>query len=216
MELMSENNSLSFPAHKEIVRAQIERFHVYYIDYFQREETLRMVEYFFEKVYNVEGKQDWVRIAIEGFDKVKSMIKESTRDSMEELLELNYLTDRLDTMMAEMLLKKGWNGEQISRETYDSLFSELGHEEDRKKQLFHVLKNMRQFYSLAHRPINSIILKPAKFMSKILGIYPLFATVEEGYHACLPVKSDIFESFYADVEKKEWNYLKERFPNISK
>lgn len=216
MELMSENNSLSFPAHKEIVRAQIERFHVYYIDYFKREETLRMVEYFFEKVYNVEGKQDWVKIAIEGFDKVKSMIKESTRDSMEELLELNYLTDRLDTMMAELLLKKGWKGEQISREFYDSLFSELGHEEDRKKQLFHVLKNMRQFYSLAHRPINSIILKPAKFMSKILGIYPLFATVEEGYHACLPVKTEIFESFYADVEKKEWNYLKERFPNISR
>ena len=36
----------------------------------------------------------------------------------------------------------------------------------------------------AHRPINAVLMKPARFMAKILGIHPM-ETIEEGYHACL-------------------------------
>ncbi len=202
-------------AKKEIIRAQIERFHEFYFRYFNQPETLRMVQFFFEKVYNMDGAQEWIEIAYSGFDKVKSMIKESTRESMEQLMELHQITDELDKKMAELLLKKGWKpGTQISRQTYDELFQEMGEAELRAKQLKYVLRNLTQFYELAHRPINSVILKPVRFMSKVLGIYPLFAIVEEGYYACLTVSLEIFQAFYKEVEIKEWDYLFKMFPHL--
>ncbi|MCX7999398.1 MAG: hypothetical protein N3A69_10690, partial [Leptospiraceae bacterium] len=91
---------------------------------------------------------------------------------------------------------------------------ELGHAEMRAKQLTYVLRNLTQFYDLAHRPINSVILKPVRFMSKVLGIYPLFAIVEEGYYACLTVSLEIFQAFYKEVEQKEWEYLYKMFPEL--
>lgn len=206
-----------YEAKKEIVRAQVERFHEFYSEYFNRQETIRMVEFFFEKVYNLEGKQEWVDIAVNGFEKIKSLAKESTRESMEQLIELNNSTDELDSWMAELILMKGWKPtKELSREEYDSYFIEMGHEEERKKQLKFVLNNLIQFYELAHRPVNAVLLKPAKFMSKILGLYPLLAIVEEGYYACLPVSKEIFDGFYKEVETKEWEYLNKCFPSTKK
>ena len=43
-----------YNAKKEVVRAQVERFHEFYSDYFNREETLLMVQYFYEKIYNLK------------------------------------------------------------------------------------------------------------------------------------------------------------------
>jgi hypothetical protein len=205
-----------FEAKKEVVRAQIERFHEFYYSYFQREETLKMVEFFFERVYNLEGKQEWIDIAYNSFEKVKTMMKESTRESMEQLMELHAITDKLDTEMALLILRKGWKeNDKLSRSEYDLYFRELGYAEERTTQLKYVLKNLIQFYELAHRPINAVIMKPARFMSKVLGVYPLFATVEEGYYACLTVSKEIFDSFYKEVEKKEWEYLKQAFPEFN-
>jgi hypothetical protein len=203
-----------YEAKKEIVRAQVERFHDFYLDYFQREETLKMVEFFFEKVYSLEGKHEWVDIAYNSFEKVKTMMKESTRENMEQLMELHAITDELDTEMAKLLLNKEWNGLPISRHDYDTLFVELGRADRRAIQLKYVLKNLIQFYELAHRPINAMIMKPARFMSKVLGLYPLFAAVEEGYYACLPVSLEIFQGFYKEVESREWDYLFGFFPEL--
>ena len=205
-----------FEAKKEIVRAQVARFHEFYSDYFNRENTIPMVRYFFEQIYNLEGKEEWQELAISTFDKVKHMIKDQTRINIQQLLDLNNLTDKLDTQLAYLLVEKGWNGQQqqLNLEEYTQLYKELGHEIERKEQLVIVLKNLRQFYELAHRPINAMIMRPARFMSKILGVYPLFARVEEGYHAVLPVNHEIFEAFYQEVKKKEWEFLYNAFPKI--
>lgn len=210
---MQDNHSLLFEAKKEIVRIQVYRFKVYYKSYFELEETQRMVRYFFDKIYNLEGKEEWIYLAKNTFEKVKNMIKEQTKNNVEQLIELNDLTDYLDGLMAELLLNKGWQTNQfLSLDDYNQLYRELGLFEERKKQLLVVLKNMKLFYELAHRPINVVIMKPAKFMSKVLGVYPLFASVEEGYHAVLPVHREIFDKFYEEVQKKEWEFLYSQFP----
>jgi hypothetical protein len=176
-----------------------------------------MVNYFFDKIYNLDAKAEWVDLAISSFDKIKSMIKDQTRESMERLIDLNNLTDKLDTQMAYLILEKKWQeGTDLTQEEYTKYFIELDHAEERFKQLEIVLLNLRQFYDLAHRPINAVLMKPARFMAKILGIHPLFATIEEGYHACLPVNHDLFESFFAEVDKKEHEYLRACFPNFGK
>lgn len=204
-------------AKRQVVQAQVNRFKITYRNYFERPDTIQMVNYFFDKIYNLDAKAEWVDLAISSFDKIKSMIKDQTRESMERLIDLNNLTDKLDTQMAYLILEKKWEvGTDLTQEQYNQYFIELDHAEERFKQLEIVLLNLRQFYELAHRPINAMLIKPARFMAKILGIHPLFATIEEGYHACLPVNHDLFESFFAEVDKTEHEFLRTCFPNFGK
>jgi len=206
-----------FATKKQVVKAQVTRFKITYHSYFERPDTIQMVNYFFDKIYNLEAKAEWVDLAISSFDKIKSMIKEQTKESMERLIDLNNLTDKLDTQMAYLMLEKHWNEEnELTQDKYLEYFIELGHAEERFQQLEIVLLNLRQFYELAHRPINAVLMKPARFMAKILGIHPLFATIEDGYHACLPVNHDLFESFFSEVDKTEHEFLKTCFPKFGK
>lgn len=203
-------------AKAEVVRIQIQRFRHFYNEYFHKNETIPLVEYFFEKVYSLEGKEAWLHLAMNTFQKVKHMIKDTTRENVESLIEVNNLTEELDSAMAHMLLENGWEGETLTLEEYTDYYIELGEEEKRRRQLEIVLHNLKLFYDLAHRPINAILIRPAKFMSQMLGVYPLFKSVEEGYYATLPVPPEIFHAFYEEVEKKEWKFLEDCFAERKK
>lgn len=202
-------------ARREIVRVQVERFHLYYYDFFHRKETIEMAKFFFETVYNLDGKEEWEELAFTTYDKVKNMMKEGTRESVERLMELNTITDELDIQMAKLLLSKGWQpGKELDQEEYLALFCELDERETRKKQLEIVLFNLKKFYELAHKPVSAYIIKPAAMMSRLLGVYPLFKKVEQGYYATLPVGQDLFNEFYTNVKEKEWEFLYKAFPTL--
>lgn len=199
-------------AQKEIVRCQIGRFHEFYASYFNRPDTRGMVEYFFDRVYSLEEDQDWRKTALTTFQNVRHLVAEETRSKIEHLLELHDLTESLDMSMAGLLIAQGWDGRQLSLEDYRTLYVHCGRAEDRARHLNLVFQNMVSFYALAHRPINSMIIKPARFMTKMLGIYPLFAPVEQGYYAVLPVSRELFDEFIAEVQRREWEYLNSAFP----
>ncbi|GBF43299.1 hypothetical protein LPTSP2_25960 [Leptospira ellinghausenii] len=202
-------------ARREIVRVQVERFHLFYTDFFHRTETIAMAKFFFETVYNLDGKEEWENLAFQTYDKVKNMLKEGTRESIERLMELNSITDELDIQMAKLLLAKGWvYGNEISQDEYFQLFCELDKRDLRKKQLEVVLFNLKKFYELAHKPVSAYIIKPAAMMSKLLGVYPLFKKVEQGYYATLPVNQMLFDEFYVLVQEKEWDFLYKAFPSL--
>jgi hypothetical protein len=202
----------SFEEHKlkqakaEIVRAQVERFRKFYADYFHLEETISMVEYFFETIYNLDGKEAWMHLALDTYQKVKGMMKETTRANLETLIELNNLTDHLDS-------ERDWDGKKLTREEYDDLYKAYGHKEERKKQLEIVLHNLRTFYELAHKPISAYLIRPARFMASLLGVSLLFESVEKAYNAVLPVSPEIFVSFIEQVERRETEYLESAFLN---
>jgi len=198
-------------AKTEIVRSQVERFRKFYADYFHLEETIPMVEYFFETIYNLEGKEAWMNLALDTYQKVKGMMKETTRSNLETLIELNNLTDRLDGEMAKLLLARGWDGKKLNREEYDDLYRAFGHKQERIKQLEIVLHNLRTFYELAHRPIAAYLIRPARFMASLLGVSLLFDSVEQAYNAVLPVSPEIFSSFIEKVEERETQYLNSAF-----
>lgn len=207
-----EENKLKL-AKAEIVRSQVERFRKFYADYFHLEETIPMVEYFFETIYNLDGKEVWMNLALDTYQKVKGMMKESTRVNIETLIDLNHLTDKLDGEMAKLLIQRNWSGRKLSREEYDELFRAFGHPEEREKQLSIVLHNLRTFYELAHRPISAYLIRPARFMASVLGVSVLFDSVEQAYNAVLPVSPEIFVSFIEKVEQRESEYLKTAFQN---
>lgn len=171
------------------------------------EETIPMVEYFFEKIYNLEGREVWLHLAMDTYQKVKGMLKETSRENIEYLIELNNLTEEMDTIFAKHLVDGGWDGKRLSREEYDFYYGQMGHYEERMRQLEIVLRNLKVFYELAHKPISAYLIKPAKFMASLLGVSALFQSVEEAYNATLPVSSNIFNSFYEEVKKRETEYI---------
>lgn len=202
-------------AHIEVVRVQVERFHEFYSSYFNQEETIGMARYFFETVYNLEGRAELEELALTTYSKVKHMLKETTRENVERLIDLNHITDELDVKLAKLLISNGWKpGKLITQAEYKVYYKSLGEAKLRKKQLEVVLFNLRKFFELAHKPISGYIIKPAAMMSKMLGVYPLFEKIEQGYYATLPVKKDTFEAFFKVVEKREWEFLYESFPEL--
>ena len=202
-------------AREEVVRVQVERFHEFYAEYFNQKETIPMAQFFFETVYNLEGKEEWESLALSTYAKVKHMLKEGTRESVERLIFLNQITDELDIKLAILLVKKGWKpGDKVSQEEYKLHFKEMGESELRKKQLEVVLFNLKKFYELAHRPISAYIIKPAAAVARMLGVYPLFKKVEQGFYATLPVTKLTFDSFFNSVEQKEWEFLYNSFPEL--
>ncbi len=202
-------------AHVEVVRVQVERFHEFYSSYFNQEETIGMARYFFETVYNLDGREELEELALTTYSKVKHMLKETTRENVERLIDLNHITDELDIKLARLLLSNGWKpGKVISQSEYKVCYKALGEARLRKKQLEVVLFNLRKFFELAHKPISGYIIKPAAMMSKMLGVYPLFEKIEQGYYATLPVKKDTFEAFFKVVEEREWDFLYDSFPEL--
>ncbi|PTM48324.1 hypothetical protein CLV95_10853 [Leptospira borgpetersenii serovar Javanica] len=95
----------------------------------------------------------------------------------------------------------------MSREEYDLHYGQMGHYKERIRQLEIVLRNLKVFYELAHRPISAYLIKPARFMASLFGVSALFQSVEEAYNATLPVSANIFNSFYEEVKKRETEYI---------
>jgi len=200
-------------AREEIVRVQVERFHLFYQAYFDRPETIAMARFFFESVYNLEGKEEWEELALKTYSKVKNMMKETSRENIERLIELNTITDELDFRMGKIILQKHWKvGILLSQEEYFHTYQECGEKAKRKKQLEVVLLNLRKFYERAHKPIAAAVMKPADVISKMLGVYPLFQRIEQGYEATLHVRLSTFNEFYQEIEKREWEFYHREFP----
>ena len=172
-----------------------------------------MVEYFFDRIYSLEEDETWRKKALSTFASVRHLVAEDTRGKIEHLMELHDLTDSLDMSMAHLMADQGWHGDELSLEDYRTLYVLCGRAEDRARHLNLVFQNMVSFYALAHRPINNLIIKPARLMTKMLGIYPLFAPVEEGYYAVLPVPRELFDEFLSEVQRREWEYLNSAFPS---
>lgn len=73
------------------------------------------------------------------------MMKETSRENIEYLIELNNLTEELDTIFAKHLVDSGWDGKRLSREEYDLHYGQMGHYKERIRQLEIVLRNLKVF-----------------------------------------------------------------------
>lgn len=199
-------------AHEEIVRSQVERFHKSYNDYFQKKETEKLVKFFFEQIYDVEAQHTIIQIAINTYHKVKGQLASHTRENLENLIELNQLTNALDRKMGALLIKKGWTeGKQISLDEYAALYKELGLEAERREQLFTSLKCMMVSYQLAHRPFNEVLLKAAKGFAIMFGVMPLYHFANDGYKATVAVSKGVFDKFIERVTEVEMAYIEKAF-----
>ena len=189
---MTDNTTL-IKAQKEIVRVQIERLHNVYESYFNREDTKDLVNFFFDKIYAMDNTDKFLRIAVDIFNKVKFGLNPTTRENLETIIRVHEYTTELDGEMGKLLIEKGWKeGKKTAIKEYRKIYVEFGHAKGRVDQLKTVIKCMRIFHAMAHRPQAEGYIKAAKLFSRIFGVHSLFVQLEEGYYATVSIKPDIF------------------------
>lgn len=198
----------------EIMAAQTRRFKEFYGVYFEKEESADLVNFFFEKIYNLDSQSQIIQTAISTFGKIKSKLPAEIRQSIQDVIDLNEFTHRMDEGMAEILVAQGWKeGQSISTQLLTDIYKVYNHRPERVKQLKVMLDTLEFSHQLAHSPLGKMLLGPARMAARIFRVLPLFEFLEEGYLATRKVPVEMFTEFLSDVETKEWNYL---YDNLGK
>lgn len=201
-------DDLQLQAKLEIMRAQSQRFKEYYASYFAQEETSDLVNFFFEKIYNLDSQGHIIQTAINTFGKIKNKLPAEIRKSIQDVIDLNDFTARMDEGMAEVLIHRGWKpGMQIDTKELAEIYKIFGHRDDRIKQLTVLIDTLEFSHQLAHSSLGRVLLGPARMAARIFRVMPLFEFLEEGYFATRKVSVDLFTEFLHDVEAKEWEFL---------
>jgi hypothetical protein len=197
--------------HQVVVNTHINRFRVTYPEFFKLKETVKLVEYFFNRVYNLDGKQERDVLVLSTYGKFRSLISEKSRNRMENLINLNDITDRLDQQMAQFLRKR-----EVKKLRHDSILSEAqikscyqkGNQlQDRQDQLNLLIHNLESFFELSKHPLAEVIMRPAYLAAVMVNAKPLYNLFEEGYLAAKPVSKETFYKFIDAVKKREKEYL---------
>lgn len=207
------NSTLFDQAKIEIMQAQTRRFKESYGSYFAQEDSAELVNFFFEKIYNLDSQGQIIQTAINTFNKIKSKLPAEIRQSIQDVIDLNDLTHSMDAGMAQVLLDRGWTGGPISLEELIAVYKQYNHRAERVKQLEVMLKTLEFSHQLAHSPLGKVLLGPARMAARIFRVLPLFEFLEEGYLATRKVSVELFNDFLKDVEETEWKYL---YDNLGK
>jgi hypothetical protein len=207
------NSTLFDQAKIEIMQAQTRRFKESYGSYFAQADSAELVNFFFEKIYNLDSQGQIIQTAINTFNKIKGKLPAEIRQSIQDVIDLNDLTHSMDAGMAQVLLERGWTGGQISLEELVAVYKQYNHRAERIRQLEVMLKTLEFSHQLAHSPLGKVLLGPARMAARIFRVLPLFEFLEEGYLATRKVSVEMFNDFLKDVEETEWKYL---YDNLGK
>ncbi len=201
-------DDLQLQAKQEIMRAQSQRFKEFYAKYFEQEETRDLVNFFFEKIYNLESQGAIIQTAINTFGRIKDKLPKEIKKSIQDVIDLNDFTHSMDEGMAGALLQRGWKpGTLIDTVELAEVYKAYGHREERIQQLTVMIDTFQFSHQLAHSPLGKVLLGPARLAARIFRVMPLFEFLEEGYMATRKVGVDLFTEFLHEVEAKEWEFL---------
>ncbi len=200
--------------HGLIIQTHIYRFFQEYHDYFEKDKTKKLVNFFFNRIYTLEGKDQRDNMAQETFSRFRGILSEKSRNRIDKLLRLNSLTDELDKEMAihwkndPELSGKIEYWKVIPCDVFKGLMLRSNTFESRKEQATLSIENLESFFELSKNPIAEMVMKPIKMAAMMMGIRQLYETLEEGYNATRPVDKELFKIFMEEVREKESDYLK--------
>lgn len=196
-----------------IVNTHIRRFRNTYGEYFELEESHNLVQYFFNRIYILEGKAERDQMAEKTFKRFGSFISENSKTRLEKLMHLNWLTDELDAQMAEYIeanqgIYDSCRGQDfIADDIMKKLYVNANTFESRVEQLSLLIFNLESFFELSKHPLADVVMKPIQFASAMVGAKKLYEVFEEGYKATRPVSKDLFYEFTSTVRKREKDFL---------
>jgi len=205
------------PYHQIVVNTHVRRAHVAYAEYFNQASTRPLADYFFEKIYTLEGKHERDELALKTYNRFKGMLSEKSRGRIEKLLLLNEITDELDRQMADAIRKdkkfitKHASHPYIDLKKLPSLYKKCGNFPKRVEQLKLVVHNLESFFELSKHPLAGVIMRPVSLAARTVGFMNLFRVFEDGYNATKPVNKEVFFEFTAYVRGCETQFLEKAY-----
>ncbi len=205
------------PYHQIVVNTHVRRFHTTYAEYFADKSTRALADYFFEKIYTLEGKSERDALAVKTYNRFKGMLSEKSRERIENLLLLNELTDELDREMADVIRKDKkyivkHNGvEHIDLKKLPMLYRKANDPEARIRQLRLVILNLESFFELSKHPLAGVVMRPVSLAARTVGAIKLYRIFEEGYNATKPVSKEVFFEFMQYVRGHETQFLEKAY-----
>lgn len=203
--------------HQIVVNTHVRRFHLTYHEYFAQESTRALADYFFERIYTLEGKAERDEMAVKTYNRFKGMLSEKSRDRIENLLLLNEITDELDKQMADVIRKekkyivKHDGIEHVDLKKLPQLYRKANKIEDRVRQLKLIAQNLESFFELSKHPLAGVVMRPVSLAARTVGAIKLYRVFEEGYNATKPVSKDVFFEFTQYVRGHETQFLEKAF-----
>ncbi|MBL8034395.1 MAG: hypothetical protein JNJ69_11870 [Leptospiraceae bacterium] len=203
--------------HQIVVNTHVRRFHLTYHEYFAQESTRALADYFFERIYTLEGKAERDEMAVKTYNRFKGMLSEKSRDRIENLLLLNEITDELDKQMADVIRKekkyivKHDGIEHVDLKKLPQLYRKANKIEDRVRQLKLIVQNLESFFELSKHPLAGVVMRPVSLAARTVGAIKLYRVFEEGYNATKPVSKDVFFEFTQYVRGHETQFLEKAF-----
>ncbi|HRP68430.1 MAG TPA: hypothetical protein PLY93_02770 [Turneriella sp.] len=196
-----------------VVNTYVYRSRETYKNYFEQENTQPLADYFFEKIYTLDGKSERDALAEKTYNRFKGMLTEKSRGRIENLLLLNEITDRLDREMADFLrhhskyLLSDIRTPHIDLDKLPLIYRKCNRMEDRVEQLRLVVQNLESFFELSKHPLAGVIMRPVSLAARTVGFTSLYKIFEAGYDATKPISKEVFFEFTQYVRKRETQFL---------
>ena len=197
--------------HWAVVSYQVNRFKKDYRFFFEREESKETVEFFFEKIYALEGKEHRDALTRRTFANFQPFITMGMKQKVKRLFLLNDLTDFLDLKMAKTLQKMKVNSKQITKKNFEIAYKKCGYQSERKLQTELVIENFTQFFDFSRKPIIRAIMPIMFFLAKRLSAQHLVAIFQDGYKSSQKFSKETFYSFIDFVKVNEAQYQSRLF-----
>lgn len=203
--------------HQIIVNTHIRRFHVTYHEYFAQDSTRALADYFFGRIYTLEGKTERDEMAVKTYNRFKGMISGKSRDRIENLLQLNEITDALDMQMADIIRRekkyivKHEGVQHVDLKKLPALYRKANQSADRVNQLRLIVLNLESFFELSKHPLAGVVMRPVSLAARTVGATRLYKVFEEGYNATKPVSKEVFFEFTQYVRGHETQFLEKTF-----
>lgn len=199
-------------ARELVVQAQVDRSHILYQKYFEREESRQLVDFFFAKIYSLDGKAERDHLTRKTVNRVRNYIKATTREKLDKLLLLNDITDYLDIQLAHKIIERGWvERERLTQSEYEELYVSLDNRPVREEQLELLLWNFDTFFALSRSPVIKMMIPPLKMATKLFGARSLFELFDQAYKASASVSEELFQEFLESVKTTEAGYIRRLF-----
>jgi len=190
-----------FIAHKQALQEfQRRRIDDTYADLKQDPQYRELGRFFFEELYGNDDYsfRDTSIRKLHGV--LKGKIHKGIIAAVDQVLELQELSEDLDDRMTEAMIKAG-TGPALTMETYAEIYRSLDNYNQRLYQIDLTTDVTRAFFRLSHKWVIGISLKTARSASHLMGLGAIMDFVHQGYTAFQTI-SDI-EPFIDTVRRRE-------------
>ena len=195
-----------------IMSTYIEHFHVQYEDYFSKEHTKGLVQFFFDSIYSDKAVKKVHSTAFGTYAKYKHLLNQKTVEKIKPLISLSNLTKSLDQQVANGIIEEGCLSEinmdsMIPTELFLVMIKKYNTYEDKQLQLELTLDCMGSFFDLSKSFGVGFSLKSAYYITQSMNIGEIFGLLIKGYEATKQISRKEFVSFLDEIKKRENQFL---------